>query len=243
AYPEEVVDLLHRMSKLAKRLQKRRQAQGQVVLDLPEVDLVLDENGKVVDAIPEDQSFTHTLIEMFMVEANEAVARLYDSQGVPFLRRTHPGPEVQDNERLRHFAGVVGYKLGKEMDRKALQHLLATVRGKPEGYAITLAVLKSLSRAEYSPEPIGHYALASEHYAHFTSPIRRYADLTIHRLLDRYFEARGDARDNPKGGRKGKITLDNVPSYEDQVQLGRHLSFTERRSEDAERELRKVKLL
>ena len=76
------------------RLQKRRLAQGQIVLDLPEVELVLDEDGKVIDAVPEDQSFTHTLIEMFMVEANEAVARLLDSQDVPFLRRTHPEPEV-----------------------------------------------------------------------------------------------------------------------------------------------------
>jgi ribonuclease R len=117
------------------------------------------------------------------------------------------------------------------------------VKGKPEAFAINLAVLKSLTRAEYSPQHIGHYALASEHYCHFTSPIRRYADLTIHRLLDRYFEARGDAQDSPKGARKGKLILEDVPSYEDAVQLGRHLSFTERRSEDAERELRRVKLL
>ena len=90
------------MHKLAKRLQKRRHEQGQITLELPEVELVLDEDGKVVDAVPEDQSFTHTLIEMFMVEANEAVARLLDSQGVPFLRRTHPEPEARDNDRLRN---------------------------------------------------------------------------------------------------------------------------------------------
>src|SRR5205085_10698882 len=140
-----------------------------------EVDLVRDEEGKVIDAVEEDQSFTHTLIEMFMVEANEAVARLLDSVQVPFLRRVHPEPDTQDNEKLRHFASVTGHKMPKDMDRKALQQLLEKVKGKPEAFAINLAVLKSLTRAEYSPEPLGHYALASEHYCHFTSPIRRYA--------------------------------------------------------------------
>jgi ribonuclease R len=134
------------------------------------------------------------------------------------------------------------------MDRKALQALLENIRGKPEAFAINLAVLKSLTRAEYSPQAIGHYALASEHYCHFTSPIRRYADLTIHRLLDAYFEATGASfsggpKGRVKGGRKSKPHLDNVPSHDDSVELGRHLSFTERRSEDAERELRQVKLL
>jgi ribonuclease R len=243
-YPREVLDLLAQMNTLAKRLQKRRLAQGQLVLDLPQVDLVLDEEGKVVDAVPEDNSFTHTLIEMFMVEANEAVARLLDSMQVPFLRRTHPEPEVQGSEKLRAFVQVSGFRLPKELDRKAIQALLASVRGKPEGFAINLAILKSLTRAVYSPEIIGHYALASEHYCHFTSPIRRYADLTIHRLLDTYFEAR-ERVGGESGKKRRKIVLDgdDVPSYDDLVELGRHISFTERRAEDAERELRQVKVL
>src|SRR5678815_2405429 len=203
-YPPEVVKLLDDMNTLSRRLQKRRQHDGQIVLDLPEVELVLDEEGKVVDAVPEDQSFTHTLIEMFMVEANEAVARLLDSQGLPFLRRVHPAPEVDSAERMRQFVQVAGFKLPRQLDRKALQGLLSTVKGRPESFAINLAVLKSLSRAEYSPERIGHYALASENYCHFTSPIRRYADLTIHRMLDAYFAALGDATGMKKikGGRK-----------------------------------------
>jgi ribonuclease R len=237
-YPPEVLELLHNMNTVARRIQKRRLHDGQLVLDLPEVELVLDEDGKIIDAVPEDTSFTHTLIEMFMVEANEAVARLLHSLQVPFLRRAHPDPEAADNERLRHFAQVTGHKIPKEMDRKALQQLLVAAKDKPEGFAINLAVLRSLTRAEYSPETIGHYALASEHYAHFTSPIRRYADLTIHRLLDAYFDAGGGQR-----SRGVKIDPSKVPSYNDLVELGRHISFTERRSEDAERELRRVKIL
>lgn len=242
-YPPEVVQLLHQMDELARRLQKRRRAQGQLVLDLPEVELVLDEEGKVIDAVPEDTSFTHTLIEMFMVEANEAVARLLESIDVPFLRRVHPEPDLEDTTRLRHFTEVAGHRLPKDIDRKALQILLDRVRGKPEAFALNLAVLRSLTRAEYSPQQLGHFALASEQYCHFTSPIRRYADLTIHRLLDRYFEVRGDGAGQARGGRKSKIVIDDAPSYEALVELGRHLSFTERRSEDAERELRRVKLL
>jgi ribonuclease R len=191
--------------------------------------------------VPEDQSFTHTLIEMFMVEANEAVARLLNSQGVPFIRRTHPEPETRGAERLRQFVTVAGFKLPKDLDRKAIQALLQSVKGKPEGFAINLAVLKSLTRAEYSPEEVGHFALASEQYCHFTSPIRRYADLTVHRLLDEYFEAGGMS---PRSGRKKiKIDPDNVPSFEDLKEIGKHLSFTERRADDAERELRQVKIL
>jgi ribonuclease R len=137
---------------------------------------------------------------------------------------------------------VAGFRMPKDLDRKAIQNLLATVRGKPEAFAINLAVLKSLTRAEYSPETIGHYALASQHYCHFTSPIRRYADLTIHRLLDAYFEAR-DRAGGAGGRKKKKIVVEDVPTYDELVEIGRHISFTERRADDAERELRQVKLL
>ncbi len=238
-YDADVLSLLHDMNDLAKRLQARRKAQGQINLNLPDIELVLDEDGKVVDAVPEDTSFTHTLIEMFMVEANEAVARLLNSLELPFLRRTHPTPDMSDNERLRNFVQVSGFKLPEVLDRKAIQGLLDEVKGRPESFAINIAILKSLTRAEYSPKVIGHFALASEHYAHFTSPIRRYADLTIHRLLDAYFAVRNDK----KGKRKKKFVVDGVPTYDELVDLGKHISFTERQAEAAERELRQVKVL
>jgi ribonuclease R len=237
-YDPAVVQLLGDMNHLAKRIQKRRLAAGQIVLELPEVELVLDENGKVADAKPEDQSFTHTLIEMFMVEANEAAARLLDSQRVPFLRRIHPEPDPESGTRLKHFVEVAGFRLPKNLDRIAIQSLLSSVKGKPQSFAINLAVLKSLTRAEYSPKPIGHYALASQHYCHFTSPIRRYADLTIHRLLDHYITS------GAHGGRKAKhARFDDAPTTEQLVELGKQISFTERRADDAERELRQVKIL
>lgn len=237
-YAPEVIELLMDMNQLAKRIQKRRLAAGQLVLDLPEVQLTLDEDGKVVGTEREDTSFTHTLIEMFMVEANEAVARLLHSLDVPFIRRIHPEPDLRDSERLTKFVTVAGHKLPKVLDRHAIQALVVATRGRPEAYAINLAVLKSLTRAEYSPQVDGHYALASDHYTHFTSPIRRYADLMIHRLLKAYITAREGA-----GGKRGKVNLDDVPSFDDLVTQGRHMSFTERRAEAAERELRQVKLL
>jgi ribonuclease R len=175
---------------------------------------------------------------MFMVEANEAVARLLDSLDVPFLRRVHPDPDMEDSARLRQFVEVSGFRLPKNLDRKSLQQLLASVKGKPQAFAINLAVLKSLTRAEYSPQPVGHYALASEHYCHFTSPIRRYADLTVHRLLDQYIAVRGQS------GKRGRhVELQNVPSGAELTELGKHISFTERRAEDAEHELRQIKIL
>ncbi len=237
-YDPKVVELLHQMNELALRLQARRQEDGQLVLELPEIELVLDEQGQVVGTRAEDTSFTHTLIEMFMVEANEAVARLLDSLQVPFLRRVHPQPDLDDAARLRQFVHVAGYVLPKTLDRKALQVLLKQLRGKPESFAINLAVLKSLTRAEYSPKVEGHYALASQHYCHFTSPIRRYADLTIHRLLEKYLAMREKG-----GGGKRKTKLEDVPSFDELAALGKQLSFTERRGDDAERELRKVKVL
>ena len=238
-YPEHVLELLKNMDMVARRIQQRRLKAGQLVLELPVVALVLDDQGRVVDAVPEDTSFTHTLIEMFMVEGNEAVARLLNEQAVAFLRRVHPGPGDAENVRLREFVTVAGYKLPKVLDRRAMQTLLDAVRGRPESYAINLAMLKSLTRAEYSPEVVGHFALASENYCHFTSPIRRYADLTIHRLLDNYLQQTA----GQKSGRKRKVDWSAAPTVSDLVELGKHISFTERRGSDAERELRQVKVL
>ncbi len=233
--PKPVVELVREMDRLAHAIQKRRHDEGMIVLDLPAVDLIFDENGKVVDAKPEDDSFSHKIIEMFMVEANEAVARLMDKLGVPCIRRIHPEPDEDSLEAMARFMRTAGFAIPKKITPRDLQTLLEPLRGKPEAYAVNLAVLKSMEMAEYSPKIVGHFALASKHYTHFTSPIRRYADLMVHRLLERYFEG-------PFGGRN-KVGLEDVPDVDELNEMGRRLSYNARRAESAEHELRTVKVL
>ncbi|HUU32168.1 MAG TPA: ribonuclease R [Phycisphaerae bacterium] len=234
-----VVDLLKAMERLARVLLDRRRRLGYLELDLPEVNLEFNDDGCVVAAHPEDTSFSHRIIEMFMVEANEAVARELDKYDQPYLRRIHPEPDDEAAEDLMHYAKSVGYPLHNPRDRRDLQQLLNAVRGKPEAYGIHLAVLRSLKRAEYSIKKENHFALGSEAYCHFTSPIRRYPDLTIHRLFDAV--VRGQV-EKPTGGRHkakaGPPTDDGATA-----ELAAHCSRTERRAEAAERELTKIKLL
>jgi ribonuclease R len=249
-YPSQLAPALKLMDELAKKIQKRRTARGSIVLDLPEVELVFDESGRVIDAEREDDAFTHTLIEMLMVEANEAAAELFDKINVPMIRRIHPDPDAHDMSDLRMFARVAGHNIPAHPSRKELQDLLESVRGKPAQQAVHFAVLRTLSKAEYSPQTIGHFALASDHYTHFTSPIRRYADLVVHRALDAYMDAYPDHRKRLlPGGRdrdklRRKVQRDpRVPDEQTLVELGRLISATERNSEAAERDLREYLVL
>ena len=228
-YPRDAVELMQGCLDLARRIERRRREAGMLHLDLPEVKLIIDETGRVVDAEPEDDAYTHTVIEMFMVEANEAVADLMDRLSRPILRRIHPAPEAASSAPLSDFLRAAGHKLPRSFGRRELQDLLAGVRGRPESYAVNLAVLKTFQQAEYSPLRIGHFALASEHYCHFTSPIRRYPDLTVHRLFADYCRGRMDAR-----------APEDVAEL---VKLGQHCTAAERRAEAAEGELRQVLIL
>jgi ribonuclease R len=242
-YPEELVHTLKQCDKLAKILQKRRMRDGMIVLALPEVELVFDEDGHVVDAVPEDDAFTHKLIEMFMVEANEALARIFEDLGVPILRRIHPDPAHGDIAELRLFAQAAHVRVPDEPTRRDLQTLLEATKDTPAARAIHFAVLRTLSKASYSPAIIGHFALASEHYAHFTSPIRRYPDLTLHRVMQTYLEATENGTKAPGGKRRrevGKRLMDDprVLDEAELIDLGRHCSETEVEAEAAERELR-----
>jgi ribonuclease R len=227
----EVMPLLNDMNTLARIIEKRRDRQGMLHLDLPETELIFDEAGRVIDGQPADNSYPHTIIEMFMVEANEAVATVLDRNNIPVMRRVHPEPDTFTLRNLAELVRALGLSLPRLPDRASLQQLLNSVKGTDSSLAINLVVLRSMEKAQYSPLHIGHYALASELYGHFTSPIRRYADLLVHRALDCYL------RGNLEAGH------DWMPDNQQLADIGRHITFTEERAADSERELKAVLIL
>jgi ribonuclease R len=226
----EVVKLLKDMEALSRVIEKRREKNGMIHLDLPETELVMEKSGRVVDAHPADTSYPHTIIEMFMVEANEAVASLLDRHNIPFMRRIHPEPDALGMKSLSQLVRAFGVSVPRVPNRAAIQELLAAVKGADCSFAVNLAVLRSFEKAQYAPLHIGHFALASTHYCHFTSPIRRYADLLVHRVLEFYLQNRLDVAKQISAGL-------------DLTEIGKHLTFTEQRADDAENELKTVLIL
>jgi ribonuclease R len=180
---DELTRELKKMWRLASRLREQRFAAGSLNLDFPETKVQLDENGRPTRIEKIEYDISHQLIEEFMLAANEAVARHFCQRQVPALYRIHEDPDLDKLRDFRAYAQSFGYKVGDMAHRGELQKLLEAVDGKPEQYAIELALLRSLKQARYSPQPIGHYGLAKKFYTHFTSPIRRYADLVVHRTL------------------------------------------------------------
>lgn len=251
-YTEPIIKALREMDRCSKAIRRRRKAQGMIHLDLPEVELIFDDAGHVVDAQPEDNAYTHTLIEMFMVEANEVLARLFAGMNVPLLRRIHPEPVPGDVGDLRRMAKVAGFAIPKSPTRQELQSLLDATAGTPAARAVHFAVLRTLTKAEYSPALVGHFALASEAYAHFTSPIRRYPDLTVHRALSAFLRqtdngVRAPRRDADRA-RLGRVLMDLGPEQgvldqDELVEIGRHCSQTEINAEAAEQNLRQFLVL
>jgi ribonuclease R len=220
----EVRSLLGRMRDLARMLRSRRMARGSLELAMPEVKIDLDRDGRVSGAHVVENTESHQIIEEFMLAANEAVAGMLAAAGAGFLRRIHPAPDPRKLRQLTEFVSELGFEVDTLESRFELQRLLDMARGRPEEHAVHYAVLRSLSRAVYGPQEDGHYALASDCYCHYTSPIRRYPDLTVHRALD--LLARGR-----------RAAADGLP------RLGEECSLLERRAEAAERELVKLKLL
>ncbi len=218
--------LLERMHELAMILRGRRFKRGALELTMKEVKVDLDKDGRVNGAHVVQNTESHQIIEEFMLAANEAVAEILRAAGLHFLRRVHGDPDPRKLEALTKFVAELGFQTESLVSRFALQKLLAQIAGRPEQHAVNYAVLRSLQRAIYSPVDEGHYALASDCYCHFTSPIRRYPDLTIHRLLD--YLQRGKKPPN---------------KYDELMALGEHCSDREQRAEAAERELTKLKLL
>ena len=222
----KVHDLLGRMHELAMLLRRRRIRHGSLVLTMPEVKIELDSAGRVAGARVVEDTESHQVIEEFMLAANEAVAELLRDRGLPFLRRIHETPSPHKLRALTEFVRELGLPVSGLHDRFELQQLLNAVVARPEQHAVNYAVLRAMQRAVYSPKEEGHYALASDCYCHFTSPIRRYPDLHIHRLLDDLL------RD-----RKPRLHLGEL------VVMGQHCSDREQRADAAERDLTRLKLL
>jgi len=217
---DELTRELKKMWRLASKLRAQRFAHGSFDLGFPEVKVRLDKQGRPTRIEKIHYDISHQLVEEFMLVANEVVARKFCDRQVPGIYRVHEDPDLEKLRDFRAYAQSFGYKVGDVTHRRELQKLLAAVKEKPEEYAINLALLRSLKRARYSPEPLGHYGLAKKFYTHFTSPIRRYADLVVHRTLRGLIE--------PDTGRRYSVA--------DLAKMAEHVSRTERVADEAEEE-------
>lgn len=223
----EVWQMLRDMHTLAMTLRRARSANGAIELVLPEVKIDLDKSGKVKGAKIVEHTESHQIIEEFMLAANQAVATWLDDLEIPFLRRVHAPPERRKLQKLKQFMQDLEIRTDSMESRFEIQRVVNLVRGKPTEYAVNYAILKSMSKAVYQPEMEVHYALNFQHYCHFTSPIRRYPDLQVHRTVERLIQQR-----QPYG--------DPLPVL---ITLGHHCSDKEQCAEWAEREVTKIKLL
>jgi ribonuclease R len=223
----EIWQLLRDMHTLAMVLRRNRNEAGALELHLPEVKIDLDKSGKVKGARLVEHTESHQIIEEFMLAANQAVATWLDDLEIPFLRRAHAPPERRKLQKLNEFVRDLGIKCESLESRFEIQKVIAQVRGKTTEYAVNYAILKSMSKAVYQPEMEIHFALQFDHYCHFTSPIRRYPDLQVHRTVDRLV-------------RNVQPVADPIPVL---ITLGHHCSDKEQNAESAEREVIKIKLL
>jgi ribonuclease R len=218
------------METLARILEDKRRRAGLLQLPMPETRLILDDAGRVTAVEPEDTPYTHTIIEMFMVEANIAVAHLLDRYCVPFVRRIHPAPNIKALRRLSQTLRLLGVNLSRQPKRVHLQAMIDRLSDSNLAVPVNVLVLRSLAKAIYSPAAEGHYALAASRYCHFTSPIRRYADLVVHRVLDAYL--------------KGQVAeARRLYSFAELADIGVHLSDTEKGADEAEHEVKTILVL
>jgi ribonuclease R len=228
---ETLVPMFEQMEKLAEILRSKRMKRGSIDFDFPETKVILDRAGNPIDIRPYDRNVATRLIEDFMLVANETVASDYFWREVPFVYRTHENPDNEKMQKLSTFINNFGYSLhigADEVHPKELQKLLEKIDGTEEEPLISRLTLRSMKQAKYTVENTGHFGLAADCYCHFTSPIRRYPDLQIHRII--------------KESLRGRLNEKRMEHYEHLLpEVAKHASEMERRADEAERETVKLK--
>lgn len=230
---EPQVDMFFTMKKLALLLMQNRRKRGSIDFDLPEPEVILDlTTGRMTGVIRSERNIAHRIIEEFMLLANEVVASHIHQSGLPGIYRVHEAPPPEKIQDFATVAASLGYRLPtdpKKIEPEDLQKLLSRIEGKPEERFLNVLLLRSMARARYSLENLGHFGLALKNYTHFTSPIRRYPDLIVHRIL--------------KAMVSGKQSdINSIQKLRQSIpEIAEHCSITERRADDGEREFIQLK--
>ena len=222
-----LVPMFEQMGALFGILHARRRRRGSIDFDLPEAQVILTEQGQIANIIATERNVAHRLIEEFMLLANETVATHLVAQEMPALHRVHEAPDLKKVDDFETFIGTLGYSLaatGHAITPKHFQKLIDRMRGTPEERPIAALMLRTMQKARYDAVSLGHFGLAADHYTHFTSPIRRYPDLVVHRML------RESRQTTITDARRGELE-------EELPEVARHTSEMERRADEAEREL------
>ena len=224
------------MRELFQILNDARRRRGSIDFDLNEAEVVIDEGGQVEAIIALQRNVAHRLIEEFMLLANETVASALEAENAPTLYRVHEEPDTMKVAKFEEFISGFGYSLAAPVNAlrpRHFQKLIERIHGKPEEKPIAFLMLRTMQKARYAPENLGHFGLAAPSYTHFTSPIRRYPDLVVHRAL--------------RASRHQQLTEEQREEWTDELpEVARHTSEMERRADDAERELlqwKKVKFM
>jgi ribonuclease R len=223
---QALVPMFEMMRELFEILNQRRRRRGSIDFDLPEAEVVLSEFGQIKAIVPSERNVAHRIIEEFMLLANETVAAHFVEHDVPSLHRVHEPPDIKKVMDFEEFVSTLGYGLagGQTPRPKDFQRLVDRIRGTPEERPIAALMLRTMQKARYDAASLGHFGLAAEHYTHFTSPIRRYPDLIVHRTL--------------RLARHEKLTPARREELEDDLpEIAKHSSEMERRADEAEREL------
>ena len=228
---EELIPMFELMYELAEILQAKREKRGSIDFDFPEAKIILDEKGKPIDVKEYERTQANRIIEEFMLAANQTVAEEYFWSELPFVYRTHETPDMEKIQNLALFIENFGYTLKIKEDEihpKEIQKLMRAIAGKPEEGLIGRLALRSMKQARYTTDCEGHFGLAMKYYCHFTSPIRRYPDLQIHRII--------------KEALNNKLTDKHISHFNHILpEVTKNCSITERRADDAERDTEKLK--